>query len=126
METIKIKAKYQLTVGLGLDTIIREIAALRGNVPISEVAYDYLLIGLRTAAKEELDLLRGAVANQQAFIGHNIKSSAVEKDFTQTIGRSSAYKNANDERPLVVNDIALEAVAEKIIQQERLQNKKPA
>jgi len=122
METIKIKAKYQLTVGLGLDTIIREIAALRGNVPISEVAYDYLLIGLRTAAKEELDLLRGAVANQQAFIGHNIKSSAVEKDFTQTI----PYKNANDERPLVMNDIALEAVANKIIQQERLQNKKPA
>jgi len=122
METIKIKAKYQLTVGLGLDTIIREIAALRGNVPISEVAYDYLLIGLRTAAKEELDLLRDAVENQQAFIGRKTKSSAVEKDFTQTI----PYKNANDERPLVMNDIALEAVANKIIQQERLQNKKPA
>lgn len=121
METIKIKAKYQLTVGLGLDTIIREIAALRGNAPISEVAYDYLLIGLRTAAKEELDLLRDAVANQQSFIGHKTRRPAVEKEFTQTI----ANKNANDERPLVINDIALEAVAEKIIQQERFQNKKP-
>lgn len=121
METIKIKAKYQLTVGLGLDTIIREIAALRGNAPISEVAYDYLLIGLRTAAKEELDLLRDAVANQQAFIGHKAMRSDAEAEVTQTI----ANKNANDERPLVINDIALEAVAEKIIQQERFRNKKP-
>ena len=55
------KTKYQLSVGSGHDAIIREIAELRGDVPIAEVAHDYLVTGLRMAAKSELDLLRDAL-----------------------------------------------------------------
>lgn len=51
-------AKYQLTIPTGMDSIIKEIARLRGNEPLAVVAKEYLHIGLLHKAQEEIRMHR--------------------------------------------------------------------